>query len=151
MSNLLKVGVPSRGAGTAPEATWLTTPPFSQFWQQRVNEGIESKIWILFWRLMSQGCSLEGGSWLYWGVGSQSHVYRAQGTFRERNQEKTGKLVGTWSQEIALSLVANEDPRELNKEVLTQLVKYLLGTSSRKALLQVGTWQCKSHIHLNGD
>ena len=47
-------------------------------------------------------CSLEEGSRLYSGTGSQPHFSRAQGTFKETSQKqkqnktkKTGKLVGT--------------------------------------------------------
>ena len=94
-------------------------------------------------------CSLEEGSRLYSGTGSQPHFSRAQGTFKEtsqkqkQNKTKKNRKAG-WNVMPGNCLLLGKKQRtkgNLSKKII-QIVKYLYGTSG-KALLQVfGNMSC---------
>ena len=85
-------------------------------------------------------CSLEEGSRLYSGTGSQSHFYRAQGMFKETSQKRKKTGEAGWNVMPGNCLGKKQRNKgNLSKKVM-QIVKYLFGTSEKHCSRCLAIW-----------
>ena len=87
-------------------------------------------------------CSLEEGSRLYSGIGSQSHFYRAQGMFETSQKKKKKNGEAGWNVMPGNCLLLGKKQRNkgnLSKKVM-QIVKYLFGISEKHCSRCLAIW-----------